>query len=308
MAEGPWTQRPRVLAVRRRLAFVDVLLEMVDGFRRHRTGRSAALLAHYSFLSVFPLLLVMVTILGYVLQGNSGLQSDIKDSVLVNLPIVGSTIEDNVGKIEGNPFALVLGLVSALWAGMKAFVGAQTSVDDIWDVPLDGRPNFFKVRARALATIALAGVSQVGGAALATLAGVAELRFVTRIALVVAVVALNTLVLGASYRVLCSLRLDTRQVAPGALFAALGFAVLQLLGTVVVGRAIANASDVYGTFATVIGLFSWLSLHTTVALAGIELNRALDIRRTDDGVAAHGVGATASVDAATGDQATATRP
>jgi YihY family inner membrane protein len=304
MAKAPWTQRGRVLALRRRFAFVDVLLEMVDGFRRHRTGRSAALLAHYSFLSVFPLLLVLVTILGYVLHGNSSLQNDIKDSVLVNLPIVGSTIEANVGKLNGNVFALVLGLLSALWAGMKAFVGAQTSVDDIWDVPLDDRPNFLTVRVRALGTIALAGVSQVGGAALATLAGVAELRFIARVALVVGVVALNTLVLGASYRVLCSRRLKNVQVAPGALFAALGFAVLQLLGTIVVGRAIANASDVYGTFATVIGLFTWLSLHTTVALAGIELNRALDLRRSGSSGTNGADGSTQHAPV----QATATRP
>ena len=276
----PWTERKRVMVLRRRFALADVLAEMVGGFRRHRTGRSAALLAHYSFLSVFPLLLVMATILGYALHNHPRLQKDIVGSVLVNLPIVGPQIENNVTELRGNALALVIGVVSVMWAGMKAFVGAQASVDDIWDVPLDRRPNFWKVRLRALGTIALAGVSQILGAGLAALAGIGEFRFIERVGLIVAGIIVNTVALGASYRMLTSVRLTPRAVAPGAFGAALVFAILQLVGTALVGRAIANASAVYGTFATVIGVFSWLSLHTTVALAGVELNRALELRRT----------------------------
>ena len=80
-------------------------------------------------------------------------------------------------------------------------------------------------------------------------------------------------------------------MAPGALVAGLVFAVLQVVGTVVVGRAIANASPVYGSFAAVIGLISWLGLHSIVALLGAELNQVLPARRwtpppvADDGCA-----------------------
>jgi uncharacterized BrkB/YihY/UPF0761 family membrane protein len=51
-----------------------------------------------------------------------------------------------------------------------------------------------------------------------------------------------------------------------------------VLSTTVVSRAIANASPVYGSFATVIALLAWMSLHANAAFLGDELNRALDQR------------------------------
>ena len=62
---------------------------------------------------------------------------------------------------------------------------------------------------------------------------------------------------------------------PGAIVGGVLFAGLQLIGVAIVGRAIAKASPVYGTFASVIGLLTWLSLHAVVALMGAELNAAL---------------------------------
>ncbi|MBI5087711.1 MAG: hypothetical protein HZB15_02250, partial [Actinobacteria bacterium] len=78
----PWTDRPPVLAWRERLPALDAGAEVLDGFRRHRTGRNAALVAHYGFLSVFPLLVVLTTILGFVLESRPELQADIIDSAL----------------------------------------------------------------------------------------------------------------------------------------------------------------------------------------------------------------------------------
>ena len=57
-----WTGHPRVTAVRRRYAIADVVVETLDGFRRHQSGRNAAVLAYWGFLSVFPLLLAATTV------------------------------------------------------------------------------------------------------------------------------------------------------------------------------------------------------------------------------------------------------
>jgi uncharacterized BrkB/YihY/UPF0761 family membrane protein len=64
-------------------------------------------------------------------------------------------------------------------------------------------------------------------------------------------------------------------VLPGAIVGGVLFAGLQIVGVAIVGRAIAKASPVYGNFASVIGLLSWLSLHAMIALGGAELNAAL---------------------------------
>jgi uncharacterized BrkB/YihY/UPF0761 family membrane protein len=66
------------------------------------------------------------------------------------------------------------------------------------------------------------------------------------------------------------------QVLPGAVPVGIVLAALRLVGTVVVGRAIARAAPVYGTFAAVIALLTWLSLLSIVLLAGAGLNAAVE--------------------------------
>lgn len=261
---------------------LDVALTVVEGWQRHRTGSSASLIAYYGFVSVFPLLAVMVTVLGWVLEGNAQLQEDIVDSALSNLPIVGAQLQADPSQITGSVPVFVIGLITALWAGTRAFAQTHQALDDIWDVALDDRPNVALTRGRALIAVAIVGVSQVASATIVTigLTTVSDVAVLNRVLLAVAALVLNLATLSLVYAVLTSPRLAWRtQVLPGAAFAALAFTVLQFIGTAVVGRAIARASSVYGTFAVVIALVSWLALHASATLAGAELNAALQARR-----------------------------
>jgi membrane protein len=281
-----WSLHPRVVSARRRAGIVDLLVETVIGFQRHRTGRSAALLAHYGFLSVFPLLLVFTTIVGFVLDGRPDLQADVIDSVFARIPIIGPQLESDPAALRGSGFALVVGLLIALWAGLRAFAAAHTAIDDAWDVDDDTRRGWAGVRLRALAMVAVIGTAQVGAAVATGFVGVGGIDTSGRLALVGGGLVLNGGVLAASYFVLSSVPLGFRDVRRATVLGAIAFTGLQLLGTVVVARAIANATPVYGTFATVIGLLTWMSLHALIALGGAELDAAAHrmANRPDDDV------------------------
>lgn len=281
-ASRPWTQRGPFGKLRRRSTVADVALSTVEGYQRHRSAQSAALLSFYGFLSVFPLTLAATTILGFVLHGRPALQHDIVDSALANLPIVGQQIATDPSRLHGNVAALVLSLLTTLWAATRGFVGLQTALDDIAEIPRERRASTTVVRLRALAGIAVVGVSQIGAAIVTSILGIADIPAISRVLLFLAAAAIDIAVLVAVYSRLCS-RCDRWQgVVPGAIFGGVTFAVLQLVGTAVVGRAIAKASPVYGTFATVIALCSWLSLHATVTLLGAELDAVL-AKRTRQG-------------------------
>lgn len=279
MANENWTTHPRVVKVRTRSAAADLLVRAADNFRVHRTGRNATLVAHYGFLSVFPLLLVFTTVLGFVLESRPKLRETIIDSAFSRIPIIGQQLETNPNELKGNAVALILGLLLAIWAGMRAFNALQVALDDIADVPMDDRPNLFRTRGRSLLGIGIVGVAQVGTAVLTGFIGVTGVRGLVKIGFALSAIAVNTAVLLAVYRWLCVRTQSWRQVAPGAVVAGFAFAVLQVAGTAIVGRSIAKASPVYGTFASVIGLITWLGLHSTIALLGAELNRALPPRR-----------------------------
>jgi YihY family inner membrane protein len=275
----PWTTHPRVMAVRRRHAIVDVAVETLDGFRRHQTGRNAAVLAYWGFLSVFPLLLAATTILGFVLEGNEQLQQDIVDSALGQIPVVGSTIAANAGALEGNTWALVIGLATALWASMKAFLGVQAALDDVWEVDIDNRANIAVKRLRALIGLVAIGLAHVGTVVLSAIAGAAEIPSISKVLLIAGAVVINIGVVATVMRFLTEAPVTWAMVWPGAVFAGVLFTALQLVGTVVVSRMIANAGEIYGTFASMLALMSWFSLHALISLYGAELNAALVRRR-----------------------------
>ncbi|MGB8862181.1 MAG: YihY/virulence factor BrkB family protein [Ilumatobacteraceae bacterium] len=279
MGKEPWTEHSKVRHVRRRSPRIDLAVRVLANSREHRTARNATLVAHFGFLSVFPLLLVFTTILGFVLESYPKLRESIIDSAFNRIPFVGKQVRDDPTQLKGNTVVLIVGLLLALWAGMRAFNALQLALDDVAEVPLDERPNLFRTRARSLLGIAIVGGAQIGTAVLTGFVGVTGVRALHKVLFAVAAIVVNSAVLAASYRWLCVRRQSWREVAPGALVAGVAFAALQLTGTAVVGRAISRASPVYGDFATVIGLMTYLSLHAMVALMGAELNHALPVRR-----------------------------
>lgn len=279
MADPDWSTHARVVKLRQRSKAGNTLVLTIQSFRQHRTGRNAALVSHYGFLSVFPLLLVFTTILGFVLQSRPGLRDQIIDSAFNRIPIIGEKVGSEPQELKGNVLALIVGLVVALWAGMRAFNVFQSALDDVAEVALNHRRNLLRTRARSLLGIVVVGGAQIATAILTALVAVSGVRVLHRALLVVGAVLVNTLVIAAAYRWLCVRSFTWRQVAPGAIAAGIAFAALQIAGTVVVGRAIANASSVYGTFASVIALLTWLSLHAFVALVGAELNHVLPAHR-----------------------------
>jgi YihY family inner membrane protein len=268
------------MAARQRYAVIDVAVETLDGFRRHQTGRNAAVLAYWGFLSVFPLLLAATTILGFVLEGNDQLREDIVDSALSQIPVVGSKIADNAGApLEGNTWALVIGLATALWASMKAFLGVQAAFDDVWEVDIDKRANGAVQRLRALIGLVAIGLAQVATVFLSGIATAAEIPAISKLLLVAGALVINIAVVATMFRYLTSAPVTWTTVWPGAVFAGLLFTVLQTFGTAVVSRMIANASEIYGTFASMLALLSWFSLHALISLYGAELSAAIERRR-----------------------------
>jgi YihY family inner membrane protein len=272
------------------------LLEAVDNFQqRHRwlafpfavvkkfgddqAGRHAALLAYYGFFSLFPLLLVAVTILGFILQGRSDLADRIVDSAAAQFPIIGTSIAKTVegSHLRGSGLALVVGTAFALWGGLGVADAAQQAMNSIWNVPRRRYPNFALRRLRGLLWLVVLGGGLLAASLAAGFANAAG-SALSGVAGVVASAVVNTLLFLVGFRVLTVRNVPLRSLLPGAVVAALAWALLQLLGGWYVHRQLAHATNTYGTFALVIGLLSWLYLAATVTLYAAELN-AVRVRK-----------------------------
>src|SRR3954467_4601582 len=85
-------------------------------FGEDRASTLAALIAYYAFVSLFPLLLAFVSILGFVLEDNPSLRQDVIDTTLGRIPVIGAQLRDGVQPLTGSGVALAIGLAGALWA------------------------------------------------------------------------------------------------------------------------------------------------------------------------------------------------
>lgn len=273
-----WTEHPRLQPLRRRSRLADFVLDTIDGYSRHRTGRNASLLAYAGILTVFPLLLAATTVLGLVLEGNEGLREDIIDSALSKIPVVGDTIERNQGSLPSSGWALALGLLGAVWGSLRAFVALQNALDDIWEID-EGHANFLVQRGRALVGIGVVFLTQLGSVVLASVISHAGLPRTGQFLLTIGGLVLNVGVVALMYRYLTSYDATWRMVWPGAAFTGVLFTALQLVGTNVMTRQVADANEVYGTFGALIALAVWISLHGLVALVGAEINATRERRR-----------------------------
>lgn len=275
----PWTEYPRVMALRRRLPPADLIARVADGFRNHITGRNAAVLAYFGVLTLFPLLMAATTVLGFVLEDRPELRQDILDSALAQIPVVGTQIRENAGNIEGSWIALIVGLLGATWGSLKAFVATQTAFDDIWEVPVSRRANMFVQRGRALIGVGVIGGAQIANVTLAALVVEAGFPRLGQAAITLGGLAINVVVLATMYRFLTSHDAGWADVWPGAVLGGALYTVLQFLGTSIMTRAFDSAQGVYGDFAGLLALMTWISIHALVALVGAELNAAVRQRR-----------------------------
>jgi uncharacterized BrkB/YihY/UPF0761 family membrane protein len=124
------------------------------------------------------------------------------------------------------------------------------------------------------------GTALVVSAVVSALLRASHWAMAAQIGLMALTLAFNAGLIGITYRLLASVPRRWRDLWPGALLAGIAYFVLQVVGVLVVGRAITRATPVYGTFATVIGLMTWILVHSIVALAGYQLNVVLARRRT----------------------------
>ena len=272
-----WTTNDTVMRFRSRYHLVDLVVEMLDGWRRHQSSKDAWLLAFFTFLSIFPLLLAAVTVLGLVLRGDPELQTRIVDSAVAEIPVLGQVLE-TPDRISGGVWALIIGLAGALWSSGKAFVGLQTALDDVWEVPLDDRAGLPAQRAKALLGIGIIGASQIASLAIASFVSAADLPFVGDVALVLATVGVNIGVIAAMYRFLTSYSPTWDDVWIGAVIAGIVFSILQTFGATLVknygGTSADEPQNPVQLIGIILGLISWLSFVGITVVMCAELNAA----------------------------------
>jgi membrane protein len=251
----------------RGVRFVAALLKK---YGDDQGGQLAALIAYYAFVSLFPLLLVLVTVLGFVLQGNPSERQKILDGTLGQFPIISDYLK--LHSLNGSPTALAIGIVGSLLAGMGFTGAAQTAFNRIWHVPFKHRPNWIFSRLRGLGMLALLGTMAVVSTVAAGYVGSASHGAPAVVAGVLVAFVVNLALFLIAFKLLTATDLQWRDVLAGAIVAAVLWQLLQHLGGYYVDHELKKTSPLYGIFAVVLGLLAWLYLGAQLTIISAEIN------------------------------------
>jgi YihY family inner membrane protein len=247
-------------------------LGVVKKFSDDEGGSMVSLIAYRAFFSLFPLLLLMVTILGFVLAGNDELREEVVSGTLSQFPIIGNQLKG--GTLKGSGVALAVGIVGSVLAGIGVILETESTFNRCWGVPKAGERGFLGSRLRAIMLLVVLGGLAVASTVVSGLAaGGADLFGAGgEIAGLAIATVLNLFVFGAVFRLLTADTVATKALIPGVIVATIGWEILQVAGGWYISHEVKNASAVYGTFALVIGLLAWIHLGAMFVVLGAETN------------------------------------
>ena len=266
----------RIDGVQQRHRGMSVLFGVMKKFGDDNAGTLVGSLAATAFGSIFPLLLLVVTVLGLVLNSHSGLRADVLHSTLRQFPIIGTDLGNNIKALHrDSPIGLTVGIVGLIWGSLGLAQNGIFTMEQIWNLPGVDRPNYLKRLYRSVTFLVVLGVGVMVSTFLAAAVPTARGALGWAIAGAVASAVVNFGEYLFAFRVLTPARVSVRQLVPGAAVAGVAWTVLQAIGGFVIGRYLKNDNALYGLFGIVLGLFAWIYLMTEVTVYAAELNVVL---------------------------------
>jgi YihY family inner membrane protein len=269
--------------VKDRLASVPVLGTALAVQRRYVEDAGdplAAAIAFFGFLSLFPLLLLGVSVAGFVLEDPAD-QLAVAEAITSSIPGFEQTVqgEDSQvselleGVVDQRGTIGVIGLVTLLLTGLRVInAGMAATRVVLRGAVLTGA----KAKLRQLLALVVLGLLLLAGASASSLAGVGIGQLPPGVSVVVTVAVTYVLDIGlfiAAYTLLAPpVELAIRDRVPGALLAAAGWTGLKVAGAAWVGNQIDSANALYGALGSVIALLLLFYLAGRLYLYGAVLS------------------------------------
>lgn len=264
-------------AYQRRHGAVGFAIAVVYKSVDDRAPYLAALVTYYAFVSVFPLLLLFVSIMGFVLQSDPSLRLQIVNSAVGDLPGIGAVLRRNIQGFKGSSAGIALGLIGLVYGALGAMQSAQYAFNHIYAVPRNEQPNPIRSRLRSLGLLVILGTTIListginfliaNGGSLSTGVGTG----ITVLGYIAALI-LNVALFSVSFQVLTALGLRWREVIAGGVLAGALWELLQTFGSRYVVHEVQHGSALYGVFGVVLATLAWIYLIALAIMVSAEIN------------------------------------
>jgi membrane protein len=243
--------------------YAVVIKYVDDGGWRH-----AALITYYGFLSIFPILLVATSVVSRVLVNRPALREDMVEALLP--PALQSTVSTALAAMPTSGLPLGLGIAGLVLSGTGVVFSAYETLNQLAGVPRRSRFHWISRYTRVVLMVVVVLVGGLGVAALTVASGWLPDQL-QRVAAGIATALVVFLVLVTAAALLVARRVPVRTSILPAATGAVVVTVVLALGARLLGPLVARAGPVYGSFATVAGIFTLLYLVSQALLYAAEV-------------------------------------
>lgn len=255
-----------VKAIRQHVPGADLVMTVNERVNAVGGGPASSAIAMAAFLSLFPLLLVAIAVLGFFAADDTNFAQE----AIERLGLDGKaadTVLDAINTAErSRRTATVLGLVGLLWSGLGVVSAVEYALNAVWQTRGFGLVG----KLRHVAWVAGAGLllftSLAVGPLLNVLPGSAAIP-----SLLVGLVVDTTLFLWTFHQ-LTNAPVLWKHHLPGAILGGIGLAILKLLGGVLVPQMVTSASTLYGSIGVVFAILAWLVLGAKLVVYSAAYN------------------------------------
>jgi YihY family inner membrane protein len=262
----------------RRFTPTAFIFGVIKKFGDDNGGVLAGNLAYSAFISLFPLLLVLVTILGLIASIDPSFKADVLNAVAGQVPLIGHQLTGNVHQLKrASVIGLIVGLAGLIWGATGLAQAGLFTMEQVWNLPGPARPGYVPRLGRAVLFLCLVGGAVIVTTGLAGLTTYLHDGLPVKVLVVVVAAAFNVGMYLGAFRVLTPKGVPAGQLLPGAITGGILYTVLQSLGTWLVHHYL-HSDSVYGVFATVLGLVAWIYLAVEITVYSAEVNVVLTRR------------------------------
>jgi YihY family inner membrane protein len=265
----------KVDATQRRFTPTAFVFGVMKKYGDDNGGVLVSNLAYSSFVSLFPLLLVLVTVLGLIASVDERFKTDVLNAVAGQVPLIGSQLTGNVHQLKrSSTIGLIVGLVGLIWGATGLAQAGLFTMEQVWNLPGPARPGYLQRLGRSVLFLALLGAGVIVTTGLSSLTTYLHNGIGFKILIEVVTAAFNVGMYIGAFRVLTPKGVPTRQLLPGAITGGILWTVLQFVGTYLIHHYL-HSDSTYGVFATVLGLIAYIYLAVEITVYSAEINVVL---------------------------------
>jgi YihY family inner membrane protein len=268
----------RIDATQRRFTPTAFVFGVIKKYGDDNGGVLVSNLAYSAFVSLFPLLLVLVTILGLIASIDATFKMDVLNAVAGQVPLIGNQLTGNVHQLKrSSVIGLIVGVAGLIWGSAGLAQAGLFTMEQVWNLPGPARPGYAQRLGRAGLFLCLLGGGVIVTTGLASLTTYLHSGLAFKIPLELLTAAFNVGMYIGAFRALTPKGVPTRSLLPGAVTGGILWTVLQVLGTWLIHHYL-HSDTVYGVFGTVLGLLAWIYIAVEITVYSAEINVVLNRR------------------------------